>query len=100
MVWSGRGRERDDARGSLPLARLMPLAALPGVQVFSLQKGPAAAEQHSAGAAGFVVDLGAQCRHFGDKGIVAEKSNSKITVTQAVYERKELPFAGTEIQFR
>ena len=38
----GRGRQRDDARASLPLERLLPLASLPGAQVFSLQKGHAA----------------------------------------------------------
>ena len=84
VVWSGRGRERGDARGSLPLARLMPLAALPGVQVFSLQKGPAAAEQHSAGAAGFVVDLGAQCRHFGDTAAALEPMDLVVACDSAV----------------
>jgi Flp pilus assembly protein TadD len=84
VVWSGRGRQRADARASLPLERLLPLASLPGAQVFSLQKGHAATEQHSAGAAGFVVDLGAQCRHFGDTAAALEQMDLVVACDSAV----------------
>ena len=84
VVWSGRGRQRADARASLPLERLLPLASLPGAQVFSLQKGHAATEQHSAGAAGFVVDLGAPCRHFGDTAAALEQMDLVVACDSAV----------------
>ncbi len=84
VVWSGGGGGRDDARAAVPLARLLPLAALPGVQVFSLQQGSAAEEQRSAGAAGFVVDLGTRCRHFGDTAAAVEQMDLLVGCDSAV----------------
>ena len=84
VVWSGEGIARDDARSAVPLACLLPLAALPGVQVFSLQQGAAAAVQHRAGAAGFVVDLGARCRHFGDTAAALEQMDLLVACDSAV----------------
>jgi Flp pilus assembly protein TadD len=45
LVWAGRPDYANDHNRSLPLARLAPLADVPGVTFYSLQKGPAAAEQ-------------------------------------------------------
>lgn len=61
LVYQGNPRYADDARRSLPLAALRPLADLPGVTLFSLQKvhgldqlGPARA----AWGPGRLIDLG------------------------------------------
>lgn len=52
VVWAGNPeRMRMDRRRSLPAAALAPLAAIPGVSLVSLQKGPAAAEAAEAGVA-------------------------------------------------
>lgn len=39
VVWQGNPQFREDRFRSFPLAKLAPLARLPGVQLFSLQKG-------------------------------------------------------------
>ncbi len=41
LVWGGNPKHRLDRRRSLPLEALAPLAAVEGVRLFSLQKGPA-----------------------------------------------------------
>ena len=43
IVWSGNPAQRVNRRRSIPLAKLAPLFALPGIAWFSLQKGEAAA---------------------------------------------------------
>jgi len=44
IVWAGRRTHANDRRRSMPAAALAPLAAVPGVQLVSLQTGPAAAD--------------------------------------------------------
>ncbi|QCO09875.1 tetratricopeptide repeat protein [Azospirillum brasilense] len=44
LVWAGRREHANDRRRSLPLAALAPLREVPGVQLVSLQVGPAAAD--------------------------------------------------------
>ena len=43
IAWAGNPAQRNNRRRSMPLARLTPLFALPGIEWFSLQKGEAAA---------------------------------------------------------
>lgn len=57
LVWSGRERPRSRPGQEPGLTRLLPLAAVPGVQLLGLQKGPPAAELVDCGAAGLVRDL-------------------------------------------
>ncbi|MBV9122006.1 MAG: tetratricopeptide repeat protein, partial [Planctomycetes bacterium] len=58
IVWQGNPKFPADQYRSFPLARLAPLAQVPQVQLFSLQKGPGV-EQMAAVADQFpVVDLG------------------------------------------
>ncbi|QCG90682.1 hypothetical protein [Azospirillum sp. TSH100] len=55
LVWAGSAHDDQflahmvDRRRSLPLAALAPLAGIPNVSFYSLQKGPAAAESPPAG---------------------------------------------------
>ena len=56
IVWQGNPKHPDDRARSAPLAAFAPLAAVPGVRLYGLQKG-AGSEQLAA--AGFpVIDLG------------------------------------------
>jgi tetratricopeptide (TPR) repeat protein len=58
IAWQGSPKYRSDAQRSIPLEQFEPLARVPGVQLYSLQKG-AGAEQLGRVAARFaVVDLG------------------------------------------
>jgi hypothetical protein len=47
LVWSGNPVQVENARRSMPLAALAPLAEIPGIEYFSLQKGPSADETSS-----------------------------------------------------
>jgi tetratricopeptide (TPR) repeat protein len=56
--WQGNIKYAQDYRRSMPLACFAPLAAVPGVTLFSLQKGPGSEQVGRGDAAGFqVVDL-------------------------------------------
>ncbi|MGC8477475.1 MAG: glycosyltransferase [Acetobacteraceae bacterium] len=49
LVWAGRASHPNDASRSAPAAALAPLAAVPGVALFGLQHGPAAADWAALG---------------------------------------------------
>jgi hypothetical protein len=44
LVWSGNPGQVENFRRSMPLSALAPLAGIPGIEYFSLQKGPGADE--------------------------------------------------------
>ncbi|MBS0593288.1 MAG: tetratricopeptide repeat protein, partial [Proteobacteria bacterium] len=58
LVWAGDPRHPHDRERSIPLDMLAPLTGIAGVNLFSLQKGPAAAALASASFARAIVDLG------------------------------------------
>ena len=62
LVWAGRPTHPNDASRSAPPAALTPLAAVPGVRLVSLQRGPTAAAAAAPGAAAW----GEEIAHFGD----------------------------------
>ncbi len=49
VVWAGRATHPNDASRSAPAASLAPLAGVPGVALFGLQHGPAAADWPALG---------------------------------------------------
>jgi FkbM family methyltransferase len=49
LAWQGNPRHADDPRRSFPLALCEPLAALPGVRLVNLQKGPGSEQVALAG---------------------------------------------------
>ncbi len=84
IAWAGG--EESVPHGGLPLRRLLALAAVPGVQLFSFQRGAAATELRAAGIEGMVVDVAGRCRHLGD--------------TAAALERMDLLVAGDGVVAR
>jgi Flp pilus assembly protein TadD len=56
IAWQGDRKHRNDRQRSVPLAQLAPLAQVPGVRLFSLQKGPGS--EQLAGCPFAVTDLG------------------------------------------
>jgi Flp pilus assembly protein TadD len=79
LVWSGSTAFAGNARRAVPLARFLPLAAMPGVQLFSLQKGKPAAQLNTSGAGGFIVDLAPRCSDFGDTAAAIEQMDLIVT---------------------
>ncbi len=57
IVWSGSLTFKTNAQRRAPIEHFIGLAEIPGIQLFSLQKGPAAAELSTAGATALVTDL-------------------------------------------
>jgi tetratricopeptide (TPR) repeat protein/GR25 family glycosyltransferase involved in LPS biosynthesis len=60
VVWQGSPGNGADRRRSFPLARLAPLVAVPGVELFSLQKGRGAEQLAEATGRFRVTDLGSR----------------------------------------
>jgi Flp pilus assembly protein TadD len=90
LAWAGGAREDDpeamrvDARRSLRLARLAPLAGIPGVRWFSLQKGPPA-EQAAAPPEGMeLTDWSGELEDFEDTAALIECLDLVLSVDTAV----------------
>ncbi len=66
IVWGGRPEHSNDHNRSMPLQQLLSLADLPGVALYSLQKGPRAQDIVSIGANALVYDLAPQIQDFVD----------------------------------
>jgi tetratricopeptide (TPR) repeat protein len=90
LVWAGGNRphapelRKNDARRSIALERLLPLFDVPGVQFFSLQKGPPAQqlaalrELHEAGRR--IVDLTDEIVDFADTAALVANLDLVISV--------------------
>lgn len=66
IVWSGNPQFPQNNLRAVALERFLQLAEIPGVQLYSLQKGPGEKELRDAGAQGLVIDLGPHLNDFAD----------------------------------
>lgn len=79
LVWAGRPSHGNDANRSMRLAMFDELLAIPGIEWFSLQKGPAV-EQLADG----IVDLGSDLASFEDTAAVLAQLDELVTVDTSV----------------
>jgi tetratricopeptide (TPR) repeat protein len=70
LVWGGNPAHLGDARRSIALSALAPLAAVPGVQFVSLQVGPPA--RQAAASAMPLINWSHEFRGFNDAGLMAQ----------------------------
>jgi tetratricopeptide (TPR) repeat protein len=84
IVWAGRPTHRNDAQRSARLALLGPLAALPGLALVSLQKGPAQVEIGGYWGRAPLLNLGPEIHDFGDTMAIVECLEHVVTVDTAV----------------
>ena len=84
IVWSGSVTFKANAQRATPLDPFLTFAEIPGVRLFSLQKGPRAAELATSGARSFVVDLGRHCRDFADTAAAIEMLDLVIMTDSSV----------------
>lgn len=83
LVWSGNPLNRINKERSLPLSAFAPLAALPGVQLVSLQKGEAA-EAELAGVDFPILPLGPQIGDYADTAAILQQLDLVISVDTSV----------------
>lgn len=90
LTWAGSAHDDQiiahmvDRRRSLPLSAFAPLADLPGVVFYSLQKGPPAAEAASPPPNLTLIDWMDEIRDFADTAALIEQLDLVISVDTAV----------------
>jgi tetratricopeptide (TPR) repeat protein len=84
IVWAGRPTHNNDRRRSSKLAAFAPLAALPGVALVSLQKGPSAGQAGSYFGRAPLINIGAEVRGYDDTMALLECLDLVVTVDTSV----------------
>ena len=86
ICWASgvRGGEMDWRRRYAPLEFWLPLAELPDIQLYSLQKGPDEAEIADLGAEALIIDPTASFRNWADTANFVSQLDLVITVDTAV----------------
>jgi tetratricopeptide (TPR) repeat protein len=84
VVWSGRVTFSDNARRACTLSRFLRFAEIPGVRLFSLQKGPPEAQLDEMGASQLVTPLGPHFTDFADTAACIEKLDLVIMTDSSV----------------
>ena len=84
IVWSGSVTFKGNARRAAPLDHFLRLAEIPGVQLYSLQKGEPAKDLDDTGARGIVFDAGSQLRDFAETAALIEELDLVLMTDSAV----------------
>ncbi len=84
IVWAGRPTHNNDRRRSAKLSDFAPLAALPGVALVSLQKGPSADQAGRYFGRAPLVNIGAEVRDYDDTMALLECLDLVVTVDTSV----------------
>jgi tetratricopeptide (TPR) repeat protein len=84
IVWTGNPYFTANARRAVSLARFLPLAEIPGVQLFSLQKGLAEQELTDCCAPPLIPALGPHLNDFADTAAVLKQLDLVIMTDSAV----------------
>ena len=84
LAWAGRSSHSNDHHRSVPLATLAPLANIPGVSFYSLQKGDATGQLAQPPAGMKITDLSAHLCDFNQTAAAIAGLDLIITVDTAV----------------
>ncbi|MCW3474803.1 tetratricopeptide repeat-containing glycosyltransferase family protein [Limobrevibacterium gyesilva] len=84
IVWAGRPTHTNDRNRSASLAAFAPVAALPGIALVSLQKGPAARQAGSFFARAPLVHVGAEIQDFEDSMAILDNLDLLVSVDTSV----------------
>lgn len=84
IVWAGRPTHNNDRRRSAKLADFAPLAAVPGVALVSLQKGPSADQAGRYFGRAPLINIGAEVRDYDDTMALIESLDLVVTVDTSV----------------
>ena len=83
IVWTGSVTYKGNAFRSMRHTDVLPLADVPGVQLFSLYKGPELAPYHADGTDAFILDTGGSERDFADTAAMMQALDLVITTDTA-----------------
>ena len=84
LVWAGNPGQKNDRHRSMRLASLAPLADVPAVRFYSLQKGAAAAEASAPPAGLELIDVAEDLQDFADSAALIANLDLVITVDTSV----------------
>jgi tetratricopeptide (TPR) repeat protein len=84
LAWAGNPEQELDRNRSASLAALLPLLEVPGIDFYSVQVGPRAAEIAAEGAGTRLVDLSGEIRDFVDTAAILSLLDLVITVDTSV----------------
>jgi tetratricopeptide (TPR) repeat protein len=84
LAWAGSATNLNDRKRSIPLSQFQPMADLPRVMFYSLQKGPAAAQAASAPPGLNLIDLTGEISDFADTAALIANLDLVISVDTAV----------------
>ncbi|CCO22144.1 tetratricopeptide repeat protein [Maridesulfovibrio hydrothermalis] len=84
IVWAGKSSHKNDHNRSVSIENFIPFARIPGVTLYSLQKGPAAQQREESACGVLVRELGGGCTDFSDTAKVMRQLDLIITVDTSV----------------
>ena len=84
IVWAGRPTHNNDRNRSASLAAFAPIAAVRGVALISIQKGPAAAQAGNYFGRAPLVNIGAEINDYDDTMAILDNLDLLVTVDTSV----------------
>lgn len=84
VLWSGSVTYRANHKRSFSHQRFLQLAQIPGVQLFSLYKGPLTEAFHADGTACLIVDAASSDRDFADSAALIAELDLVVTMDSAI----------------
>ncbi len=84
IAWAGKPSHKNDRNRSVGIEPFLSLAAVPGVSVYSLQKGPESKQKDEKACGVIVRDLAAGCEDFADTAKMMQQLDLVVTVDTAV----------------
>ena len=84
IAWAGRPTHNNDRNRSVPLAAFVPVGAVAGAALVSLQKGPPAAQAQQWQGRAKLLDLDAEIRSFEDTAAIIDELDLVICVDTAI----------------
>ena len=84
IVWAGKPSHNNDKNRSTTLERFLCLADLPGVALYSLQKGLRTADIQTLGAQALVTDIGSRLSDFAETALLLAQLDLIVAVDTAV----------------
>jgi len=84
ICWAGSLTHKNDRKRSVSIERFLALAEIPGLQLYSLYKGPLEGQIRASGAPGLILDIGSLCEDFADTAAVIEGLDLVVMIDSAV----------------